>query len=177
MVRAHRHSLLAVDFFTVETVWLQRLYILFFIELGSRRVPGRMHIESQCAVGHPAHPPTNLDVGGPFRPLSLPDPRSGPEIHDGFDEVFRSDGIEIVRTPQANGVADRFVRTVRSECLDWLFILNQRHRERVLEVFVTHYNEHRPIEPCVSRHPSRDVQRSRRRLAGLVLIVATVSVG
>ena len=37
-VRAHRHSLLAVDFFTVETLWLQRLYVLFFIELGSRRV-------------------------------------------------------------------------------------------------------------------------------------------
>jgi putative transposase len=67
---------------------------------------------------------------------------------DPFDDVFRSDGIAIVRTPfrtpQANGVAERFVRTVRSECLDWLLILNQAHLERVLEVFVTHYNEHRP---------------------------------
>ena len=48
---------------------------------------------------------------------------------DSFDEVFRSDGLEIIRTPfrapQANGVAERFVRTVRSECLDWLLILNQ----------------------------------------------------
>ena len=62
--------------------------------------------------------------------------------------VFRSDGIAIVRTPfrtpQANGVAERFVRTVRSECLDWLLILNQAHLERVLEVFATHYTEHRP---------------------------------
>jgi transposase InsO family protein len=41
-------------------------------------------------------------------------------------------------------VAERFVRTVRSECLDWLLILNRAHLERVLEVFVTHYNEHRP---------------------------------
>jgi putative transposase len=67
---------------------------------------------------------------------------------DQFDDVFRSDGIEIIRTPlrtpQANGVAERFVRTVRSECLDWLLILNQEHLERVLEKFVTHYNEHRP---------------------------------
>jgi len=38
---AHRRSTLAVDFFTVETIWLQRLYVLFFIELGSRRV----HVE------------------------------------------------------------------------------------------------------------------------------------
>ena len=62
--------------------------------------------------------------------------------------MFRSDGIEIIRTPfrtpQANGVAERFVRTVRSECLDWLLILNQQHFERVLDVFVTHYNGHRP---------------------------------
>jgi len=58
------------------------------------------------------------------------------------DEVFRCDGIEIVRTPfrtpQANGVAERFVRTGRSECLDWVLILNQQHLERVLEIFVTH---------------------------------------
>ena len=67
---------------------------------------------------------------------------------DQFDDVFRSDGIEIVRTPfrapQANGVAERFVRTARSECLDWLLILNEEQLERVLKVFVTHYNEHRP---------------------------------
>jgi putative transposase len=50
-----------------------------------------------------------------------------------FDEVFRSHGLEIVRTPfrapQVNGVAERFVRTVRSECLDWLLILNDQHLE------------------------------------------------
>ena len=65
-----------------------------------------------------------------------------------FDDVFRSEGIEILRTPfrapQANGVAERFVRTVRSECLDWMLILNQQHLQSVLDVFVTHYNEHRP---------------------------------
>jgi putative transposase len=62
--------------------------------------------------------------------------------------VFRSSGLEIIRTPfrapQANGVAERFVRTVRSECLDWLLILNEQHLERVLAVFADHYNGHRP---------------------------------
>jgi transposase InsO family protein len=57
-----------------------------------------------------------------------------------FDEVFRSGGIEVVgtpfRAPQANGVAERFVRTVRSECLDRLLILNQPHLKRILGVFV-----------------------------------------
>jgi putative transposase len=56
---------------------------------------------------------------------------------DGFDDVFRSDGIEVVRTPfrapQANGVAERLVRTVRSECLDRLLILNQQQLERILQ--------------------------------------------
>ena len=62
--------------------------------------------------------------------------------------MFRGSGLEIIRTPfrapQANGVAERFVRTVRSECLDWLLILNDQHLERVLDVFVEHYNGHRP---------------------------------
>jgi len=65
-----------------------------------------------------------------------------------FDEVFASEKIEIVRTPcrtpQANGVAERFVRTIRSECLDWLLILNQTPLERVPAEFMEHYNEHRP---------------------------------
>jgi len=64
---------------------------------------------------------------------------------DRFDEVFRSAGCEIVRTsfraPQANGVAERFVRTVRSECLDWLLILNEQQLRQVLAVFVAHYND------------------------------------
>jgi transposase InsO family protein len=67
---------------------------------------------------------------------------------DRFDDVFRSEGIEVVRTPcrapQANGVAERFVRTARSECFDRLLILNQQHLERILEGFVDHYNGHRP---------------------------------
>ena len=102
---------------------------------------------------------------------------------DRFDEVFRGDGIEIVRTPfrvpQANGVAERFVRTVRSECLDWMLILNQQHLARILEMFVTHYNEHRPhralslVPPEPTRSSvacSADERRVHRRdrLGGVV---------
>src|SRR5439155_26081087 len=70
------------------------------------------------------------------------------KLTDGFDKVFRSNGLEIIRTPfrapQANGVAERFVRKIRSECLGWFLILNPQHLEQVLDVFVTHYNGHRP---------------------------------
>jgi putative transposase len=62
--------------------------------------------------------------------------------------VFRAGGIRIVttpvRAPQADAIAERFVRTVRGECLDWLLILNRRHLERVLRVYVEHYNTQRP---------------------------------
>jgi transposase InsO family protein len=104
---------------------------------------------------------------------------------ESFDEVFRTEGIEIVRTPyrapQANGVAERFVRTVRTECLDWLLILNQQHLENARTAFVRRYNTHRPhrglnLEPpqqTPSAHMSvagsleGRVQR-RDRLGGLV---------
>ena len=65
-----------------------------------------------------------------------------------FDAVFASEGIKIIKTPvrapKANAIAERFVRTVRSECLDWLLIVNRRQLERVLLVFGDHYNTHRP---------------------------------
>jgi putative transposase len=65
-----------------------------------------------------------------------------------FDEVFRSDEIAVLRTPfrapQANGVAERVVRTIRSECLDWLLVFNRHHLEQLLRVFIGHYNGHRP---------------------------------
>ena len=148
-VRARRQGLLAVDFFTVETIWLQRLYVLFFIELGSRRVclAGCTPTPSAPWVTQQARQVTWTLAERPERVRFLIRDRDQKFTH-GFDEVFRGDWIEIVRTPfrapQANGVAERFVRTARAECRDWMLIVNQQHLARVLEVFVTHYNEHRP---------------------------------
>jgi len=65
-----------------------------------------------------------------------------------FDEVFRSEGIRVIKTPvrspRANAYAERWVRTVRTECLDWLLILGHGHLERVLRPYVCHYNRQRP---------------------------------
>jgi putative transposase len=65
-----------------------------------------------------------------------------------FDEIFKSEGAQILRTPfrapNANAYAEQFVRTVRSECLDHLLIVNARHLERVLRSYAHHYNSHRP---------------------------------
>jgi len=66
----------------------------------------------------------------------------------GFDAVFEAENVQIVRAPiqvpEANGIAERFVRTARSECLDWLLSVNGRHLERALTVFINHYNDWRP---------------------------------
>jgi putative transposase len=184
-VRAHRQSLLAVDFFTVETIWLQRLYVLFFIELGSRRV----HV-SGCTP-NPNAPwviqqarQLSWTLAERSEPIRLLIRDRDQKFTDRFDDVFRSEGIEVVRTPfrapQANGVAERFVRTVRSECFDWLLILNQPHLERVLQALVDHYNGHRPhralsLTPPETRRPtptpsaSGDARILRRdRLGGVV---------
>jgi putative transposase len=65
-----------------------------------------------------------------------------------FDDVFSSEGGEVlvtpVRAPQANAYAERWVRTVRAECLDWLLIVGRGHLEQVLQIYVQHYNAHRP---------------------------------
>jgi putative transposase len=97
-----------------------------------------------------------------------------------FDEVLRGGGIRVVKTPvrspQANAIAERFVRTVRAEWLDWLLIVNRRHLDRVLRVFVDHYNVNRPhralkLQPPQPREPppmptTGEIER-RDRLGGL----------
>jgi putative transposase len=165
-LRAQAQSMLAVDFFTVETISLQRLYVLFFIELGSRRV----HLAG-CTAN-----PTGAWVTqqarqfawalherpGSFRFLIRD--RDSKFTRD-FDAVFASEGIKIVKTPvqapKANAFAERFVRTTRAECLDWLLIINRRHLERVLRIFVGHYNSHRPHRSLDLRPPEPPARKLR----------------
>src|SRR6188472_3812813 len=98
-----------------------------------------------------------------------------------FDEVFRSEGIRVIHTPvqapRPNALAERFVRTVRTECLDWLLIVNRRHLEHVLRVSINHYNRARPHRALGLRPPERNEQRERAptddirrrdRLGGLI---------
>jgi hypothetical protein len=127
-LRQQATSIIASDFFTIETLTLRRYYVLFLIELASRRV----HLAG-CTTN-----PTGIWVTQQARNLSFTNvlERTRFLIHDrdskfsaAFDEVFRSEGVRVihtpVRAPQANAFAERFVRTVRAECLDWLPILGR----------------------------------------------------
>jgi putative transposase len=121
-LRAQAQSMLAVDFFTVETVALRRLYVLFYIELGSRRVrlagctpnPDGAWVSQQARQLVWTFPERAMPVRFLIRDRDSKFTRDS-------DAVFRSEGVEIIRTPirspKANAVAERFVRTLRSECL------------------------------------------------------------
>jgi putative transposase len=148
-LRRQAAGILACDFFTVDTVWLRRLYVLFVIELGSRRV----HL-----AGVTAHP-TGSWVAQQARNLLLDlDDRAtafrflirdrDTKYTRAFDDVWRSTGVQIIctpiRAPNANAVAERWVGTVRRECLDHLLVVGRRHLVHVLRAYVEHYNQHRP---------------------------------
>lgn len=175
----YRAQMLACDFFTVETIRLETLYVLFFIELGSRRV----HLSS-CT-----HSPDSAWVTQQARQLvwHLSDAAQPMRflMHDrdskfttSFDQVFASEGFEIVgtpfRAPKANAVAERWVRSVRHECLDQLLILNQRHLVRVLKEYIHYYNTARPHQGIAQQAPipfsrSRDGTIQCRDVLGGIL--------
>jgi len=179
-LRAQASGLLACDFFTVETVRLQVLYVLFFIELQSRRVfmaGCTQHPSEEWVTQQARNLGWEIEEAGRFRLLICDrDTKFGRR----FDEVFAAQGVRVVRipyrSPRANAYAERWVGTVRRECLDWLLIRGTNHLEHVLTEFVRHYNAARPhrglqlgtpVPTRVALQPARSVVR-HDRLGGLI---------
>jgi putative transposase len=162
-IRGQAQSMIACDFFTVDTITLRQIYVLFVIELSTRRV----HLAG--LTEHPdgawtAQQARNLVFSLPARdrPLEFLVRDNDGKFTSAFDTVFNTDDIRVihtpVRAPKANAVAERFVGTVRRECLDWLLIANLRYLQRVLGEFVEYYNTHRPhwaleLTPPEPPHP------------------------
>ena len=157
----YKQQMLACDFFTVETAWLRTLYVLFFLELGTRRV----HI-----AGCTAHP-TSAWVTQQARQMSWILHEEGPPIHflihdrdatfpASFDQVFEAEAVTIIRTPfrspKANAFAERWVRSVREECLDQVIILGERHLHQVLKEYVSYFNHARPHQGIAQQIPAGD---------------------
>ena len=177
----YKDEILACDFFTVETAWLKTIYVLFFIELGSRRVHVAGCTDSPTAVWvtqQARHLSWQIQDGSPPVRFLIRDRDS--KFPAAFDTVFTSEDVTIIRTPvrapNANAVAERWIRSAREECVDKLVILNERHLQWVLTTYVDYYNSARPHQGIEQRCPiplgpsaARDGPIERRDILGGVL--------
>jgi putative transposase len=135
-------AIIACDFLTVDTVWLRRLYVLFFIELANRRVhfggvtanPNERWVTQQARN-------LVLTLAEQERPVRFLVRDRDSKFTRGFDEVFRTDGIRVikapVRAPRAKAHAERWVGSLRRECLDRVLILGWRQLEQVVRAYIS----------------------------------------
>jgi hypothetical protein len=133
-LRQQAATTLACDFLTVETAFVQRVYVLFFISLARRRIE-YVACTSNPDGGWTAQQARNLIMQlGDAQPFRLLIHDRDTKFGGGFDEVFRSEGMKVIRTPvrapNANAYAERWVRTVRADCLDRILIVGGRQVER-----------------------------------------------
>ena len=161
---AQAHATIACDFLVVETVLLQRLYVLVFIEHGTRRlhVAGVTARPTGAWAAQQAWPWTWRDSLGALRFL-IHD--RDPVFTSAFGEVFRSEGLGIIttlpKTPRMSAICERVNGTLRRELLDQILILGERRLAQVLGEYVIHYNGHRPYQSRQQRPPDREAQPVR----------------
>jgi transposase InsO family protein len=172
--------MLACAFFTVETIWLKTIYVLFFIELGTRRIhlAGCTRRPTAAWVTQQArHISWELQDGAPPMRFLIRDRDA--KFTAAFDTIFAAEGVTIIRTPyqapKANAFAERWIRSVREECLDQLLILNEHHLHRVLIAYTAYFNQARPHQGlnqhCLMATEQAVLQGSIRRrdvLGGII---------
>ena len=180
---AQARGIMACDFFTVETAFLRTLYVLFFIEVSTRRahIAGVTRNPDAAWVTQQAR---NLcyEIQDRAEPIQFLIRDRDSKFTGPFDEIFATEGVQVIltpiRSPKANAFAERFVRTIRAELLDLLLVLGRRHLLALLHAYVGHYNSHRPhrgldlAAPQTMRNEPMPVSlahiRRREALGGLI---------
>ena len=154
----YKEQILACDFFTVETVFFQTIYVLFFIELGSRQVhfAGITTNPNQIWVTQQARQLV-WELSEREQPLRFLIHDNDGSFCQAFDAVFESEGFHViptpVRAPNANAFAERWIRSAREECLDLILIFNLAHLRRVLIEYIQYYNTARPHQGINQHSP------------------------
>jgi hypothetical protein len=169
-LRAQAEGIISCDFFTVETAWLRTLYILVFIELGSRRIhvsPSTAHPDAAWVTQQARNLALGLDARtSPVRFLIRD---HDPKFSRSFDAVVRSEGARVIVTPiqapNANAHAERVIEAMRAECLDWTLILGRRHLDRTLRTYAEHYNRQRPHRALALAAPLAELRSRSRSLS------------
>jgi putative transposase len=164
-LRVQAEGIVACDFFTVETIRFKTLHVLFFIHLSTRRVVATevtAHPDTAWVTQQARNAAMELGDRGVSMRFLLRDHDA--KFTRGFDEVFDSEEGKVVRTPirapKANAYAERWVQTVRAECLDWTLVLGRRHLLRLLHTYVRHYNQQRPHRSLALAVPGAREQSS-----------------
>jgi putative transposase len=142
-LRAQADAILACDFFTVETVFLRTLYVLVFIEVGTRRLRFSL---ATCAPDRVfcTQNARNLSMDGALEGVAFLIRDRDAKFTRSFDEIFRSEGARVIKTPtNANAYSERSIRTIRAEVTDRMLVLGPRHLNLILGRFAEHYNSHR----------------------------------
>ena len=155
----HSQAAVACDFFTVDTGFLRRYYVLFFIHVPTREV-FFAGVTANPTGAWTTQAARNLFIGHADR---LEGARAlvrdrGSQFVDGFDEVFRTEGFKIlktpIRTPVANTFAERWIGSIRRELLDRTIIWNRKQLDRLVRDYIEHHNRHRPHQSLKQRPPT-----------------------
>jgi putative transposase len=169
---AQAAGIVAVDFLHVDTVLLKRIYVLVFIEHGTRRM----------RIGGVTASPTGewtvqqarnfaSGLGERFEDVKFLARDRGPNFTDSFDAVFQAAGTRILRTavqaPRMNAICERLVGILRRELLDRMLILGEAHLRTVLADYQAHYNTARPHQGIAQHVPGGEHDGSHLTVADL----------